>query len=169
MPKRATLTFSSDDASHIKSQELHVFYCKYSGQHAMTTDCDLTKVGCSVPPAPVSHCLGTLCMSSGIPARGHPAVRCGLPSVHPMRSQAPRRRTDGAAVVDTERYQVKLYTTPGGEKLIKRRGGAVEKQYRLNLGRLPVAYRQATSLLPGCRYAVRTLNTLALAYRASML
>lgn len=45
MPKRATLTFSSDDASHVKSQELHVLYCKYSGQHAMTTDCDLTKVG----------------------------------------------------------------------------------------------------------------------------
>jgi uncharacterized protein len=45
MPKRATLTFSSDDALHVKSQELHVFYCKYSGQHAMTTDCDLTKVG----------------------------------------------------------------------------------------------------------------------------
>lgn len=45
MPKRATLTFSSDDALHVKSQELHVFYCKYSGQHAMTTDCDLTRVG----------------------------------------------------------------------------------------------------------------------------
>jgi hypothetical protein len=45
-------------------------------------------------------------------------------------------------VVDTEQYQVKLYTTPGGEKLIKRRGGTVEKQYRLNIGRLPVAYRQ---------------------------
>lgn len=44
MPKRATLTFSSDDAVDVKSQELHVFYCKYSGQHAMTTDCDLTKV-----------------------------------------------------------------------------------------------------------------------------
>jgi hypothetical protein len=57
--------------------------------------------------------------------------------------QAPRRRSDGAAVVDTERYQVKLYTTPGGEKLIKRRGGTVEKQYRLNIGRLPVAYRHA--------------------------
>lgn len=44
-------------------------------------------------------------------------------------------------MVDTEQYQLKLYTTPGGEKLIKRRSGAIEKQYRLNVGRLPVAYR----------------------------
>ena len=65
----------------------------------------------------------------------------------PVYFQAPRRRSDGAAVVDMERYQVKLYTTPGGEKLIKRRGGTVEKQYRLNIGRLPVAYRHAISPL----------------------
>ena len=65
----------------------------------------------------------------------------------PVYLQAPRRRSDGAAVVDTERYQVKLYTTPGGEKLIKRRGGTVEKQYRLNIGRLPVAYRHAVPSL----------------------
>lgn len=44
MPKRATLTFSSDDAPAVKSQELHVYYCKYSGKHALTTDCDLRKV-----------------------------------------------------------------------------------------------------------------------------
>ena len=44
-------------------------------------------------------------------------------------------------MLDTQRYQLKLYTTPGGEKLLKRKSGTVEKQYRLNLGKLPVAYR----------------------------
>lgn len=36
---------------------------------------------------------------------------------------------------------MKLYTTDGGTKFLKRRSGAVEKQYRLNVGKLPVAYR----------------------------
>ncbi len=44
MPKRHTLTFSSDDAPVVKSSELHVYYCKYSGKHALTTDLDLAKV-----------------------------------------------------------------------------------------------------------------------------
>ena len=38
-------------------------------------------------------------------------------------------------------YQVKLYTTEGGTKLIKRKSGAIERQYRQNVGKLPVAYR----------------------------
>ena len=35
-------------------------------------------------------------------------------------SQLPQRRTDGARVVDLTKHQVKLYTTDGGMKLIKR-------------------------------------------------
>lgn len=35
---------------------------------------------------------------------------------------------------------VRLYTTDGGVKLI-RRGDIVERQYRQNLGKLPIGYR----------------------------
>ncbi|KAK9808911.1 hypothetical protein WJX72_006244 [[Myrmecia] bisecta] len=97
MPRRATLTFSSEDAPELKADELHVYYCKFSGRHALTTECNLSK--------------------------------------------APTRRTDGSAVIDTKKYKTKLYTSDGGVKLLKRRNGAVEKQYRLTVGKLPVAYR----------------------------
>jgi hypothetical protein len=43
MPKRATITFSSDDAPTVDSEELHVYYCKWSGKHAITTNCDLRR------------------------------------------------------------------------------------------------------------------------------
>lgn len=76
---------------------LYVYYCKYSGKHVMTTDCNLSK--------------------------------------------APRRSTDHALVLDTQEYTVKLYTQDGGVKLLRRRSGAVERQLRLNSGKLPVAYR----------------------------
>ncbi|KAL0042663.1 hypothetical protein WJX79_007234 [Trebouxia sp. C0005] len=51
------------------------------------------------------------------------------------------RVTDGARVIDTKIFTAKLYTTEGGSKLIKRQSGNVEKQYRYNIGKLPVAYR----------------------------
>jgi hypothetical protein len=50
-------------------------------------------------------------------------------------------RTDGSAVLDTAVYTYKLYTTDGGVKLLKRKSGAIEKQYRQNCGKLAVAYR----------------------------
>lgn len=99
MPKRATLTFSSDDAPNVESEDLFVYYCKFSGRHAMTANCDLRRV--------------------------------------------PHRRTDNSAVIDTQRYKVRLYATGSGAKLIKRKSGAIERQFRFNLGKLPVAYRQA--------------------------
>ena len=37
--------------------------------------------------------------------------------------------------------QVQLYATDGGVKLLKRSNGDLERQYRLNVGKLPVAYR----------------------------
>lgn len=90
------LPYSSEDAPDIVEEELFVYYCKYSGRHVLTTNCNLSK--------------------------------------------APRRRTDHSLVLDTEKYAAKLYTTDGGIKLIKRPNGDVEKQYRLNIGQLPVAY-----------------------------
>lgn len=73
------------------------YYCKYSGRHALTTDCNL--------------------------------------------NLAPRRRTDHSLVIDTQTYTAKLYTADGGVKYLKRRSGAVEKQYRINVGKLPIGYR----------------------------
>jgi hypothetical protein len=52
-----------------------------------------------------------------------------------------RNRTDGSIVLDTSKYIFKLYTTDGGVKLLKRRSGQLERQYRQNIGKLPVAYR----------------------------
>ena len=76
-PRRTTLTYSSEDAAPVVEEKVYVYYCKYSGKHALTTDCNL--------------------------------------------SQAPRRRTDHALVIDTQQHTVKLYTTDGGSKFIKRR------------------------------------------------
>jgi hypothetical protein len=35
-------------------------------------------------------------------------------------NKLPRRRTDGARIVDEEEHTIKLYTSDGGMKLIKR-------------------------------------------------
>ena len=43
MPKRTTLTYSSEDALADDEQQLHVYYCKYSGRHVLTTTCDLRR------------------------------------------------------------------------------------------------------------------------------
>ncbi|KAK9838591.1 hypothetical protein WJX84_008607 [Apatococcus fuscideae] len=96
MPRRATLTYSSEDAPQLGGDELHVYYCRYSGKHALTTECDLLS--------------------------------------------APRRRADHSRVLDLEAYTSKLYMTEGGSKLIRRANGNVEKQHRLLVGKLPVAY-----------------------------
>ncbi|CAG9461255.1 unnamed protein product [Pedinophyceae sp. YPF-701] len=41
MPKRTTISFTSEDAPDLQEDKLFVYYCKYSGKHAMTTDVDL--------------------------------------------------------------------------------------------------------------------------------
>ncbi|PSC75777.1 hypothetical protein C2E20_1315 isoform X1 [Micractinium conductrix] len=97
-PRRTTLTYSSEDVGPVPGDKpLFVYYCKASGKHALTTDCNLANV--------------------------------------------PRRRTDHALVLDTQAHLVKLYTTDGGTKFLRRKNGAVERQFRLNCGKLPVAYR----------------------------
>ncbi|GFR46446.1 hypothetical protein Agub_g8020 [Astrephomene gubernaculifera] len=97
MPKRTTLTFTSEDGPRVDTTKLFIYHCKYSGRHAFTIDVDLRKL--------------------------------------------PRRRTDGAYVIDTNEHTIKLYTSDGGVKYIRRQNGTVEKQYRLNLGQLPIAYK----------------------------
>jgi hypothetical protein len=97
MPKRTTLTFTSENAAKPDEEQLLVYYCKYSGRHALTTNISLGKL--------------------------------------------PRRKMDNSRVLDTQLYTAKLYTDDGGTKLIKRHNGKIEKQYRLNVGVLPIAYR----------------------------
>lgn len=53
----------------------------------------------------------------------------------------PRRRTDGAAVLDTERFLVRLKAAEGAAKAVRRGEGRFEPQYRYYCGDLPVAYR----------------------------
>lgn len=104
MPRRATLTYSSEDAPALGEQKLYVYYCRNSGNHALTTSCELAR--------------------------------------------APKRKTDGASVIDTEVHTAKLYTTDGGVKVIRRANGSLEKQHRQNVGICPVAYRSE----PGGKY-----------------
>lgn len=96
MPKRTTLTFTSEDAPAAQEERLYVYYCKFTGRHAFTIDCDINKLA--------------------------------------------RRRTDGARIVATEEHTIKLYTTEGPTKLIKRHNGKIERQYRLHVGVLPIGY-----------------------------
>ena len=43
MPRRSTQNFSSEDAQVAGTDtSVHVYHCKYSGRHALTTDCVLT-------------------------------------------------------------------------------------------------------------------------------
>lgn len=56
--------------------------------------------------------------------------------------QLPKRKTDNARVLDTEKYTVRLKAEPEVKaKLIKREGGKLEKQYRYLCGKLPVCYK----------------------------
>jgi len=37
MPKRSTTTFTSEDAPAAEGPQLHVYYCKFSGEHCLIT------------------------------------------------------------------------------------------------------------------------------------
>eukprot|EP00882_Tetradesmus_deserticola_P008373 GHRQ01008830.1.p1 GENE.GHRQ01008830.1~~GHRQ01008830.1.p1 ORF type:complete len:246 (+),score=127.10 GHRQ01008830.1:546-1283(+) len=96
MPKRATIIFTSNDGPRQEGPGLFVYYCKYSGKHAFTTDVDIDTL--------------------------------------------PLRRTDNARILDKTKHVVKLYTSDAGTKLLRRKDGSVERQHRLSVGSLPVAY-----------------------------
>lgn len=96
MPKRATIIFTSNDGPRQEGPGLFVYYCKYSGKHAFTTDVDIDTL--------------------------------------------PRRRTDNARILDKSKHTIKLYTSESGTKLLRRKDGSVERQHRLSIGTLPVAY-----------------------------
>lgn len=52
----------------------------------------------------------------------------------------PRRNTDKSYILDCSSHKVKLYTTDGEIRCVKR-GDKVEKQFRINIGELPVGYK----------------------------
>ncbi len=54
---------------------------------------------------------------------------------------APRRNTDHSIVIDTSTFSVKLYAESCGVKFLRRKSGAIEKQYRLQIDAVPIAYR----------------------------
>merc|ERR1711904_476375 len=51
----------------------------------------------------------------------------------------PKRKSDHSYVLDRQKYKVKMYLTDGGIKYLKR-GTKIERQYRMNVGSLPVCY-----------------------------
>ncbi len=145
MPKRTTLTFTSEDAPKSSEDALFVYYCRYSGRHAFT-------------------CGGSVAVASLLPLASltaHGALHGLFADVDITR--LPQRRTDSARIIDLDKYYVKLYTADGGVKLIKRydpwyytlrcsdacatalslcrKDGRIDRQFRLNVGKLPIAYK----------------------------
>ena len=149
MPKRTTLTYSSEDALADDEQQLHVYYCKYSGRHVLTTTCDLRRAPkrrYEHSKSPLSSIVSTF---FDTPELGMPHSLIGAAQEEWMflallqSSPSPLAicRTDGASVLDTGKYMCKMNTREAGTKIIKRNNGTYEKQYRQNLGKLVVAYR----------------------------
>ena len=57
-------------------------------------------------------------------------------------ARLPKRKTDSARVLDTEKYTVRLKAVADGKAtMIRREGGKVERQYRYMCGELPVCYK----------------------------
>ena len=57
-------------------------------------------------------------------------------------AKLPKRKTDSARVLDTEKYTVRLKAVSDGKAtMLRREGGKVERQYRYMCGELPVCYK----------------------------
>ena len=57
-------------------------------------------------------------------------------------ARLPKRKTDSARFLDTEKYMVRLKAVADGKAtMIRREGGKVERQYRYMCGELPVCYK----------------------------
>lgn len=150
MPKRSTLTFSSEDAPPAEEEPLHVYYCKYSGQHCFITGALRDSV-CSERECQryrgvqCRRCGGSLgfightrvaansvtqyatsarilCARSDVE---HAAELCLTlvdepPPADASLSSLPRRRTDGSYILDTKKYIVRMSLNEQAPKLIKR-------------------------------------------------
>lgn len=106
MPKRTTLTFTSEDAPAANEEKLYVYYCKFTGKHAFTV---------GKRPGWFSEVLGAPGLLEGCTDLARYLLGADADI-----NKLPRRRTDGARIVDTDVHTIKLYTSDGGVKLIKR-------------------------------------------------
>jgi len=143
MPKRQTILYtSSDGLKGAGDDELIVYYCKFSGRHAFTAgehwlvvqQQPLSITAAAAPPPPAAPPPAAAVAHPPQPPPPQPPSDVDIDTL-------PRRRTDDSRILDTTKHTVRLYTTDGGVKLLRRKDGAVERQYRLNVGKLPVAYR----------------------------
>lgn len=181
MPKRTTLTYTSYDAPKQGAQQLYVYYCKYSGQHALTTGAGAG--GCSAgggstssrlrrmehdapTRSPLVGCEGWLAHSMRRPTPTPCSCLTGplplphLPALAPTAcadvdiERLPRRRTDRAYILDKEEHMLRLYTEDGGLKHIRRANGDVEEQHRCGArqqGRVLGCPRRCGVPMPTCR------------------
>ena len=117
MPKRTTLTFTSEDAPAVEEGKLFAYHCKYSGRHALTLGAFQAVGERAALPGRCEQARGTLCGVGGLPVLPERPLTC---AADVDMKKLPRRRTDGSYVVDTKLHTVKLYTSDGGIKLIKR-------------------------------------------------
>ena len=154
------------------AEELHTYYCKFSGRQV--SEIYLSGANRSAPQSFNSSNDFHLKTSPSIPEKAiqesDPLLllqlfemlpdpyRAHLTKLHDAcshalstdcdLSKAPRRCTDGSIVLDTDFYTVRLYAKDGGVKLLRRASGAVERQLRVNMGQLPIAYRCGCQSMP---------------------
>lgn len=41
MPRRSTHYYTSENAGPVESDKLYIYYCKFTGKHALTSDVDI--------------------------------------------------------------------------------------------------------------------------------
>lgn len=141
MPKRQTILYTSNDAPRTKEAQLFVYYCKYSGKHAFTTGrhgCVCLHV-CLQSPQTTGHCMHGLAAAvqhTRVAALSHPLPTALAHTQHQHHhtdvdiENLPRRRADNSRILDRTKHTIRLYTTDGGTKLLRRPDGKVERQYR---------------------------------------
>ena len=147
MPKRTTTTFTSEDQV-AQEDSLHVYFCRFTGEHCLIT-------GASQCPTqrlrfePMSRAPTRAAFAHDTAQREPP---CGIltcarrpPPTHPSDvrlNELPRRRTDGAYIIDTQNQLARLQCAAQAPKLVKRGEAHFEKQFRYHTrAELPFAYR----------------------------
>lgn len=124
MPKRQTILYTSNDAPRSEGAQLYVYYCKYSGKHAFTTG--VHACCCCARDLALIHATAAAhhTDSSQVTHR-LPTMLPAAPALDVDIDNLPRRRTDNARILDRNKYTVKLYTSDGGTKLLRRPDGKV--------------------------------------------
>lgn len=150
-PRRTTLTYSSENAAPLGEAPVFVYYCKHSGRHVMTTDCDLS----AAPRRATDHALVIDTSSHTLKLYntqdgGEKLIRrrCGAGDGapawwSPSAGAGPRSRVLAGKPLPSFRARC---ADPAPWNPC--RSGDVERQYRVRTGPLPIAYYTE----PGGRY-----------------